>query len=451
MKNANRPPGPKTKNPLGFIHKIRGDIIGFLTRIALEYGDIVNFRVGPMQMYFLNHPDYIKDVLVTNQRNFSKGRPLELAKRLLGEGLLTSEGAFHLRQRRMIQPIFHKKRIESYGVVMTEYATRLGDRWVDGATVDMANEMMQMALAIASKTMFSTDIETESVGIGKALTDAMSLFDRVSIPLSELLLNLPLPSTLRFYRAKAHLDKTIYRMIEDRRKNSEKYDDLLALLLSAQDEEGDKSRMTDEQVRDEALIFLLAAYDTTALALTWTWYLLSQYPQVESALHAEIDSVLGGRLPSVEDLPQLTFTRMVFTEAMRLYPPGYIIARKALDDYEIDNYFIPAGSTILMSPFVMQRDPRYYNEPRKFNPLRWAGEAHANAPKFAYFPFGGGPRVCIGDSFAWLEGCLVMATLAQRWRMILVPGHPVAILPLLNLRPKYGMRMILECRRYGKK
>ena len=446
MKHSLYPPGPKAKTPLGHLLAIRRDLIGMLTTIAKEYGDIAYFKIGPIDIVLLNHPDYIKDVLVTHHRNFVKGRPLEMAKRLLGEGLLTSEGEFHTRQWRMIQPAFHRKRIEAYGAVMADYASRLSERWCDGMAVDIAQKMTQMATAIAGKTMFNTDVESAAPEIDRALAAATSLFTRVSIPFSEWLLKLPLPSTFRFYRAKARLDATIYRMINEHRRSGKDDGALLSLLLLAQDEEGDQGVMTDQQVRDEALTLLLTAFDTTSLALTWTWYLLSQHPEAEAELHAELDRVLGGRLPTVDDLPKLQYTRMVLTEAMRLYPPLYVIARKALNDYPVDQYIVPAGTLILMSPYLIHRDRRFYANPSKFDPKQWASETHPQAPKFAYFPFGGGPRSCIGESFAWMEGILVIATLAQRWQMRLVPGHPVALLPLVNLRPKYGMSMIVQRR-----
>jgi cytochrome P450 len=304
-----------------------------------------------------------------------------------------------------------------------------------------------MSTAIAGKTMFSTDVEAEAAEIVQALAVATSLFSRASIPFSEWLLKLPLPSTFRFYRAKARLDATIYRMINERRHSARHYGDLLSLLLLAQDEGGDKGTMTDQQVRDEALTLFLTAFDTTSLALTWTWYLLSQHAEVEADLHAELDRVLGGRMPTVDDMPKLQYTRMVLTEAIRLYPPVYVIARKALNDFSVDKYIVPANTLILMSPYLMQHDSRFYPEPNTFNPKQWASDTHAQAPKYAYFPFGGGPRSCIGESFAWMEGMLVIAALAQSWKMRTVPGHPVALLPLVNLRPKYGMAMIVQRRR----
>lgn len=440
------PPGPTTKLPLGFLGPVRHNIIDFLARVAREYGDIVSFRVGTMRIVFVSHPDYVNEVLVLRQHNFVKGRPLEIAKNLLGEGLLTSDGELHRRQRRIVQPAFHRERIESYATLMTDYALRLGTRWRDGETIDMAQEMMRMALGISGRTMFDVDVEGEAADVGAALNAAMKLFDRLSIPLIQVLLKLPLPSTLSFRRAKKVLDSKIYRLIEEHRTAAKDPGDLLSLLLASGDEHNNGKKLTDRELRDQALIFFLAAYDTTALALTWTWYLLSQNPECEACLHSELAAVLKGRTPEIGDIPRLIYTRAVFAEALRLYPPGYVIARRAIEEFELGGYRVPRGATILMSPYLMHRDRRFYDDPEVFKPVRWLREPEIERPKFAYFPFGGGARVCIGDAFSWTEGTLVLATLGQFWKARLAPQHPVEYVPLLNLRPKYGMRMILERR-----
>jgi cytochrome P450 len=330
---------------------------------------------------------------------------------------------------------------------MTSYGRRTSERWRDGETLDVSREMMRLALAIAGKTLFDTDVETEADEIGAALTTAIELFTTLTLPFADLLEKLPLPSTRRFQRARARLDATIYRMIEERRRSGEDRGDLLSMLLLAQDVEGDGAGMTDEQLRDEALTILLAGHETTAKALTWTWYLLSAHPEVEARLHAELEAVLSGRLPTADDVPRLRYTRMILAEAMRLYPPAWIIGRRALGDYEINGYFIPARSILLMCQYLTHHDPRYFPDPFRFDPERWRPEAEAARPKFSYFPFGGGPRQCIGEGFAWMEGVLLIATLAGQWRMRLVPGHPVELQPIVTLRPKHGMRMALERRR----
>lgn len=441
------PPGPKRKFPGANFIAFRRSPLEFLQLAARTYGDISYFKMGPQHAFFLNHPDYVKDVLVTHHQKFVKGRALQRAKRLLGEGLLTSEDGFHRRQRRLAQPAFHRRRINAYGAVMTQYAWRTSDRWRDGETLDIWQEMMQLTLGIVGKTLFDADVEAEAEEIGEALTEVMELFGLMILPFSELLEKLPLPYTRRFDKAKSRLDETIYRMIEERRRSGTDRGDLLSMLLLAQDEEEDGAQMTDEQVRDEALTIFLAGHETTANALTWTWYLLAQHAEVEARLHEELDAVLnGGRVPVIEDVPQLRYTEMVLMEAMRLYPPAWAIGRLAREDYEVGGYTAPAGSLVLLSQYVMHRDERYFPDPLRFDPLRWTSEAREARPQYCYFPFGGGPRRCIGEGFALMEGILLLAALARNWRARLAAGHAVKLNPLVTLRPKHGMRMMLEKR-----
>ena len=440
------PPGPKRKPVIGYLREFRHDPPAFLTKLAREHGDVVHFKLGPQDMYLLNHPDYIRDVLVTNNRNFVKSRGMQMAKKFLGESLLTSEGEFHRRQRRLAQPAFHRQRINSYADAMIDHAFRTRERWQDEETLDMWQEMMRLTLSIVGKTLFDADVEAEATEIRKALTDVMQLFERITNPFSVLLDKLPLPANLRWVKAKARLDETIYRIINERRASGRDQGDLLSMLLLAQDEEGDGSSMTNQQLRDEAMTLFVAGHETTANALTWTWYLLSQNPEVESKLHSEIDEVLCGRKPEAHDFMNLRYTEMVFAESMRLYPPAWTMGRRVLSDYRVDKYVIPSGSIILMSPWVMHHDPRFYPDPYKFDPERWRPDARDARPKFSYFPFGGGPRVCIGEQFAWMEGVLLIATIAQKWKMRLAPGHLVEPKAMVTLRPKYGMRMVIEAR-----
>lgn len=443
------PPGPKRRFlGLDFI-TFRRDPISFIERMAREYGDISYFRMGPQDVYFLNHPELVKDVLVTHQQNFTKGRALQRSKRLLGEGLLTSEGDFHRRQRRLAQPAFHRRQIASYAEAMTAHAARMRDGWRDGETLDIAHEMMRLTLAIVGKTLFDTDVEAEADEIGEAMTEMVELFNALMLPFSEVLEKLPLPQKWRFERAKRRLDATIYRMIEERRRTNGRAEgnDLLSMLLHARDEEGDGAGMTDKQLRDEALTIFLAGHETTANALSWTWYLLSEHSEVEERLHAEIDSVLeDGRLPTFEDVARLRYTEMVLAESMRLYPPAWAIGRLSINEYKAAGYTLPLRSLVLMSPYVMHRDERYYPDPTRFDPERWTPEAREARPQFAYFPFGGGARRCIGEGFAWMEGILLIATLAQRWRLRHVPSHRVGLQPAITLRPKGGMPMTLRKR-----
>jgi len=409
-----------------------------------EYGDVVYLPVGRQQIYFLGHPDAVRDILVTNQTKFKKSRMLERARVLLGDGLLTSEGDHHKRQRRLMQPAFHRDRLAGYGATMAERAEAAQSRWKPAEPFDVAEEMMRLTLDIVGRTLFSAEVDAEADEIAAALAQVFGLFEVILMPFSEWLEKLPLPSVRRFHQARARLDQTIYRLIADRRANPRDTGDLLSMLLLAQDED-DHGGMTDQQVRDEALTLFLAGHETTANVLTWTWYLLSENPEAEAALHAELDGVLAGRRPSVADLPQLRYTEGVISEALRLYPPAWAIGRRALEDYRVGDYLIPASSVVLTSPYVVHRDKRWFPDPLAFRPERWLVE-ESTRPKFAYFPFGGGTRVCIGERFAWMEGILVLAAIAQHWRLRLEPGHRVETHARITLRTKYGMRMIAEHR-----
>lgn len=448
------PPVPRNKRAgsrLFDLLAFRRDPLKFLTRIAREHGDIVHFRMGPQHVLMLNHPDLIKDALVTRADYFHKGRALQRAKRLLGEGLLTSEGEPHRRQRRLAQPAFHRKRIESYGAVMVDYAARTASHWHDGETLDITHEMMRLTLAIVSKTLFDAEVESEADEIGDALTQILELFQMLLLPYSEYLERLPLPVNRRFAASRAKLDSVIYRIINERRASGADRGDLLSMLLLAQDEEGDMGGMTDVQLRDEALTIFLAGHETTANALSWTWYLLAQNPEAEARLHAELDAVLpDGRMPTVEDLPELRYTEMVLAESMRLYPPAWVVGRLAIKDYAVGDYVAKEGTLILMSQYVMHRDPRFFPDPLRFDPERWTPEAKEARPQYAYFPFGGGARRCIGEGFAWMEGTLLIAAIARRWRMRLVPGHIVVEHPRITLRPKHGIHVTMEERVKGK-
>lgn len=443
-----RPPGPGRLGVTTAV-RFRRDPLALIRRLAREFGDVVSFRAGPFTVFLLSHPDAIQEVLVTHNHRFMKGQALQEARRLLGQGLLTSEGDLHRRQRRMIQPLFHRRRIAAYAEVMTDYAARAAGRWPDGGTIDLHQEMVRLTLAIVGKTLFDTDIEArEAREVGRALTTIMGMFDRLTLPFAGLLERLSLlRGTRRFLEAKERLDRIIYRMIEDRRTAGASGADLLSLLLAAQDQEGDGAGMPAQQVRDEAMTIFLAGHETTANALTWTFYLLSQNPEAERRLHAEVDDVLGDRLATAEDVPHLRYTEMVLAESMRLFPPAWIVGRRALAEHEVGGYRLPPGSLVGMSQFLVHHDPRWFPEPDRFAPERWRPEEEAGRPKFSYFPFGGGPRLCIGEPFAWMEGVLVTATIAQRWRMRLAAGQAVEPLPLVTLRPKHGMRMRLERRR----
>ncbi len=439
------PPGPKNKSPVAYGVTFRRNPLNFLTHLAREYGDIAHFQTGTERVFLLNHPDYIKDVLVTHQANFLNARA-PLTRSLLGEGLLTSEGDFHRRQRRLSQPAFHRERIAAYARVMVNYGARLRERWQDNQTLDVSNEMMQLMLGIVGKTLFDTDVEAETEQIGVAMKEIRELFEMPGLAHSKLLEELPLaPAARRFQKARDRLDSIIYRIIAERRRSNTDHGDLISMLLFAQEEDGD--RMSDEQVRDEAMTLFLAGHDTTTNALTWAWYLLAQHSDVEAKLYDELDAVLAGRLPSIEDFPRLKYTEMVFAETLRLYPPAWRIGRRVINDYEVGDYLIPAGALVLLSQYVMHRDERYFPDAERFDPERWTAEAREARPPFSYFPFGGGARRCIGEGFARTAGIMLLATLAGAWRMRLSTEHKVEMQPLLTLRPKHGIRMTLQRRK----
>jgi cytochrome P450 len=446
---SRRVPGPRRRYPGEFALAITRRPLEFLTALAREHGDVAGFSISGQPIVLLSDPADIRDVLVTHGRSFHKGRGLERAKILLGEGLLTSEGDFHLRQRRLAQPAFHRTRINAYGQVMASYAHRRAAQWRDGAVLDVSREMAAYTLAVVGKTLFDADIEAEAHEIGEALSAAIAAFNLTVLPYGELLLHLPLPASRRFVRGRERLDATIYRMIGERRASGEDRGDLLSMLLLAQDTEGTGGGMTDRQLRDETMTLLLAGHETTANALTWAFYLLSQHPHVEGRMHAEID-MLGDRVLGADDVARLPYTRAVLAETMRLFPPAWIVGRRALTEYEVGSYRFPARTIVLLSQWVVHRDPRWWPDADRFRPERWLAGGSASdpaRPKFSYFPFGAGTRVCIGEQFAWMEGVLALASFARDWRLELVPGHRVEPQPIVTLRARHGMRMTARTRR----
>lgn len=437
------PPGPPGHWLLGHLRELGRDRLGFLRRCADVYGDVVFLRYGRRPVYLLSHPDHLEYVLVANPRRFVKSYVVRLLRPVVGDGLLTSEGDFWLRQRRLAQPAFHKARLATYGDVMVGCAQRVTSRWRDGESRDIHAEMMRLTLDIVARTLFGAEVEREATEVAGAMHVLMAAFARRRSSLLPLPLALPTPGTLRLRRAVAQLDAVIYRIIARRRATGEDREDLLSLLLRARDE-GDGTRMTDRQLRDEVMTLFLAGHETTATALSWTWYLLAQHPAVAERLEAELDEVLAGRAPTVAELPRLRYAELVLLESMRLYPPAHSISREALQDCEIGGYPTPRGTTLLMSQWVLHRDPRHFPEADRFQPERWAGGLAERLPRFAYFPFGGGPRVCIGSGFAMMEATLLLATIAQRFRLGLVPGVRVRPDPSVTLRPVPGMPMIVR-------
>ncbi len=442
---TSRPPTQPAGFLGGHVRQFWRDRTGFLTRQA-ALGDVTYLKIGPQTIYFVNHPDHVRDLLVVNADKFVKGRALQRAKVLLGEGLLTSEREFHLRQRRMIQPAFHRNRIADYARSMVEIAELTSAAWSDGEVRDIDKEMMHLTLRIVAKTLFNAEITDNADKIGAAMTTMVELFNFLLLPFSEWLEKLPLPQSRRFKQARRDLDEVMYTIIEERRRSGEDTGDLLSMLLSAQDE-ADGSGMTDEQIRDEALTLFLAGHETTANALTWTWYLLSQNPEAEAKLHAELETHLDGRTPTIDDLPNLKYTEAVLAESMRLYPPAWAIGRNVVEEHEFGGYTVEPGSLVLVSPYVLQRDGRFWEHPADFIPERWESVSVKEAgSQGIYFPFGGGVRRCIGESFAWTEGILLIATLARKWKFRLEPEQKIGLSPQITLRPKFGMRMAIHAK-----
>ena len=443
MNTTVRPPGPKARYPGEFMLRSRRDMLAVLSGLAHDFGDAAFVETLAGRLFFFNHPDAVREVLQVQSQNFVKSRALVLAKRLLGEGLLTSEDPLHRRQRILMQPAFHHKRVRNYAEAMTHYALQMSDKWQPNATVDMHREMMALTLAVVGKTLFNTEVGEETQRVEDAMHAIMPLFTRSFLPWAELLNRLPLPSNRRFDNAGAALDETIFRIIAEHKKSGD-VGDLVSMLLMARDEENQP--MSDNQVRDEALTIFLAGHETTANALTYTWYLLAKHPAVEAKMQREVDEVLQGRAATMDDVPNLIYTQMVFAEAMRLYPPAWALGRRSITDCEIMGYHVPKDSLVLVSQWTMHRDARYWPEPLKFDPERFTEEAKAARPKFAYFPFGSGPRTCIGEAFAWMEGALLIATLAQKWSAKLIDNRPLQLKPLITLRPKNPVMMKLISR-----
>ena len=446
--NGNRvPPGPKGLPIVGVSFELLGDALSLLRRVAQEYGDIVRIPVAFGERILVNHPDWIEQLLVIQQSKFHKSTlSKEATERLLGQGLLISEGEFWRRQRRLAQPAFHRARINEYAATMVEIAEKHLREWHGGEQRDMAHEMMALTLDIAVRTLFGTTLPGEAEQVGKAMTFLM----RYSLGRARSPVNLPAswptPRNRRANREYAFLDSLVYRIISERQSqgNSKHHSDLLSLLMGAMDEDG--TQMSPQQLRDETMTIFLAGHETTALTLAWTWYLLSENPLAEARLHEELLSVLNGRAPEIRDLERLPYLQAVVNEVLRLYPPAYLLARTSIAPCNIGGYDFPTGTTVLASQWVMHRDARYFDDPGAFRPERWLDGLMGRLPAGAYFPFGDGPRRCIGQSFALMESALVTATVAQQFRFRLVPGHPVVPEPLVTLRPRHGIRMTLEAR-----
>ncbi len=439
------PSGPKGRLLYGSLTDFVDRRLDFLTDCARDYGDICSFRFGPRRVFLVNHPDLIEQVLVTDARHYVKHFGARAYKPVLGNGLVTSEGDFWLRQRRLAQPAFLRSRLVGYAPLMVGLTEKmLAADWHDGRPVDVHMELSRLTSAIALKTLFNLDAGAERNAYTETLRDVFHLLSARFRTLVRLPTWVPTPSNLRLKRGLRRLRGLVDGFIEQCRSRKQPGDDLMSRLILAQDEDG--SRMTETQLRDEAMTLYLAGHETTALTLSWTWYVLAQHPHVEEKLQAEWSAVLGGRAPMVDDLSRLTFTEHVITESMRLYPPVYIIGREPVADRELGGFMVPRGTTVFMSQWVTHRDGRFYESPLEFRPERWQDGLAKRLPKYAYFPFGGGPRVCIGNSFAMMEAVLLLATIGQRYRFTLEPEPKVTFDLGITLLPENGIPAVLRRR-----
>ena len=437
------PPGPGGSTFAFLFGDRRRDPLAFFTKIARDYGDVSQLRLLNFRTLFINHPDDIEDVLVNKARKFEKGRVMKANMRLFGEGLLTSEGDFWLRQRRLAQPAFHRARIAAYGTTMVEYAERAMRGWKSGEVRDIHEDMMEITLQIVGKTLLNAELTRDAKEVGETMEVLLKLaadFGKsILIPLW-----VPTPRNLRARMGIRRIEKIIGRIIAQKRAEASDTGDLLSMLLAVRDEDG--SRMTDKQLRDETITLFLAGHETTANALSWTIWLLAQNPAAEKKFFDELAGVLNGRAPNVEDMPKLTYAANILTESMRLYPPAWGMARLVKEEVEVAGYKLVPGNGVACAQWVVHRDARWFDEPERFLPERWEGDLAKRLPRFAYFPFGGGPRQCIGNSFALMEATLILATIAQKFRFKLVEGHPVKPLASITLRPQQGIRATLEAR-----
>jgi cytochrome P450 len=451
------PPGLRMNLPFYLFHKFfkPGNPILLFEHLR-RFGRAAHYKILFHHVVLLHDPADIREVLIDKAASFGKDRTQKRMKILLGEGLITSDGETHKRARRIAAPAFHRQRIQRYAGQIVDLAAQMSAEWQPGQTLDINAEMMRLALQITARTLFDTAVTPEIHVINDQVNIIMDLYNYlVALPRAELLLDSPLPVMRRFRKAKARLDQVVDSMIrtriaelekprDDSENSTDRHADLLSMLIAARDDEaeGDGLTLSSEQLRDQVLTLFLAGYETVANALAWTWLLLGQNPEAESRLHAELDQMLAGRLPTLDDLPRLEYTAMVLAESMRLYPPAWAMGREVLEDVSIGPYRLKKSTMVFFSQYIVQRDPRWFPEPLAFRPERHTAEAKAARPRFAYFPFGGGGRQCIGESFAWMEATLALATIAQRWRLQLVPHQAIELQPKITLRPRAGIKAV---------
>lgn len=435
-------PGPKGEFFLGSLREFNRDTLKCLYKYR-DFGDLMQFYFGPFPTNVVNHPDLVHDILVTQANKFYKARVTkQVLYPVIGDGLFTSDGEFWKHQRKLVQPVFHTKYIGNYAKIMADYAQDTADRWQDGSTYEIAHEMTNLTMRIISKTLFDADIEAESDEIGEAVVEVLKVVELRFKQLFPTPAWMPSTANRRMKQAIERLDMLIQQFIDERRKSGDDKGDLLSLLLAAADD--DNRKMSDKQVRDEAMTLFGAGHETTATTMTWVWYLLSQHPEVEAKLHEELDRVLGGRLPTLADLPQLTYTEMIIKETQRLYPAAFLLTRQALEDVEVGGHSFKKDAFFLINILGIHHDARFFPDPERFDPERFSPENEKQIPKYAYLPFGGGPRICIGNAFALMEARLLLATIAQRYHLELAPGHQVEPERQFTLKPKYGLRMVVR-------
>ena len=447
-KRAVLPPGPKESPVFGSLKHYLNDLPYYLLRLSREYGNLCTFHLGKTPVVLVNEPDLIEQILVKDSRKFIKGRGLQRAKVLLGEGLFTSEGDFHLRQRKMCQKPFTKRCMVGYQPIMQEYAKEAVEKLTDGEERDMLKDMMQLTLRVIGKAAFGLDLAEDAPTVGTAFTEFLEWFPIRVVPGSELLDHIPIPSTKHIDHAVKELNSVILGIIQKRRENpATEGGDFLSILMHAVDEEGDGSKMTDEQLRAEIMSMFLGGHETTANALSWCYYLLSLHPHIRERVQQEVDTVLEGRLPTAEDYPKLELCQQIFAEALRMYPPVWFMPREAVEDYQLGEYLIPKGATVAVSQLVTHYDHRFWQEPMAFWPERHSKEAAHARPKFSYFPFSAGERFCLGEKFAWLEGVTVLAAIMQKWEFHYEGNRPINYVASLTLRPKHGMHLRVRARK----
>lgn len=440
-----RPPGPKGHPIYGGLSRYHHDPIAFLEDNAATYGDVSAFRFFHLPVWQLHHPDDVRRVLVDPEGAFTKGVTMEGFRPLIGKGLLLAEGEDHRRQRRLMAPAFHRAALAGYAEEIVSAARREAASWTDGQTVDMDVQMNRLALGVAARTLFGAALsDAEVQDVAEAVSGFVQWYHQSTDPLGPLLQRLPTRATRNFKAGKRRLSTVIARIVAERRQNPGA--DILSRLLSARDSEGDRATLSPEHLHDEAVTLLIAGHETTGATLAWAWHLMAQHPEIGDRLAAEVHAVVGKAPPQSQDLPKLAYARWIFAEALRLYPTAIALPRQAQKSVVLGGYTAPKGTVMMVATWCAHRDARWWERPLEFRPERWDPALSSDRPKFAYFPFGGGARMCIGEEFAWTEGTLVLATLGQRWRARGVSGREVRPEALFTVRPRGGLPMVVEAR-----